>query len=1208
MAEYIRREGVNKYEKYYDVLPEKYRREVEKIEKKKKGKSLFQKLTSFLTTGETGGAAYAMLEGKNPVLQYGQDISSSLTGTGYDNKTYRDVLEKVGMERTYLSEKMPWLFNETGKGWKLKEKGFIDPTDTGALGLTLDILGDPKTYMAGLGVFQRIGKGLKGLTKAGKKVVEETIEKGHKELIERGISETSDKGIDILNKYGEEIGYALKKDPNKFFKGITFMGQEILPRKYAVMPGRYADKLMSHIPIVNKVYTGTKHGIQDVFKLGADVLRKGNTIGDVAEETSERYLKSKMGMYKNISNLQRELGDSLFADYKKLKKLVSKSDKEAALDYVRNTIEKANGANLGIEIDKIGVDFLDDLAKRFNKMTAKLYKDEKAAREALGKNMYEALSGYMTHTPSKWGLKARESMNKNLIKRSSYKHMVAHSDKGRTLFKFTDAKGNVKMGTDVYNNLTKVKPIKGMALDLTKGQYETINGIKKALKKWGYTLEFKPGDRVHKTALGYFDPTAKKIVIASKRPTFNDIMGVIEHEVVHNVHFQYSGLLDMIETFSTKKGTRWYKAKTILDTAKKNAREEWEGILKANGVDFDKLTPHYKKYYREPTELLAFTASAFHENPKLIKELAPKTLESINAMKKQFGFLDINKLVKEGSEPITGKFIDKHGTLWKAERHMRIDEINDMMKGYMKEASEILKDPSIANRPYLETNPFEILMKRGKESANTVARYNFYTDITEQMGRRGQVNIKHIRDADGKIVKTVRKIDAFTDESTGIKYIDPKIDELPVGTLLPDFIVEDMKKSIKYVNGDELPGKILKFYDKVLGEWKGYVYGWYPGSHGRNLIGGSWNNFLANPKWIKFSGHTKPLIQAKDGKVTLNGIEYSYDVIRKQYHKAGILGQTGHLDVNELTKHVNPTKYQTLKNIPISAMETVENNLRLPLFLAEVDSGKTFKQAAETVFKYHFDYAPEALTSIERNFMRRAIPFYKWNRENIPLMMEEFIAQPGKMTGVFKMMRDATDDKGELMQEFLPDWLEREHAIIRGGERMTGFGLPPLELLKFFDEPLGTLTSGLTPVAKIPVEVATNYNTFKNKQISEDVGGEFARNYPAIIKNWLEWEDASFTKDKKDISYSKVNPLHKYWLYALPTGRLASILSAMNDEKTANKLLYALSNIKTYKVDMENLKQISEYRYNKDIKEILMSAGMITYYGKPTKKAKELLR
>ena len=1111
------------------------------------------------------------------------------------------------MERTYLSEKMPWLYNETGKGWKFKKGGFVDPTDTGALGLTLDILGDPKTYMAGLGIFKRIGKGLKGLTKAGKEVAEEMSKKGYEELAKKGISETSTKGIEILSKYGEELGFTLKKNPDKFFTGIEFMGKEIIPRKYVMMPGRFFDNKMSHLPVLNKFYTGAKHGIQDVFKLGADVLRKGKAIGDVAEETAERYLKSEMAMYKNISNLTRELGDSLFTDYKKLNKLISRNDREAALSYIRNTIEKANGRNVGINVDEIGLDFLDDIVKRFNKITTKFYKSEKEVTEALGKNMYEALSGYITHTPSKWGLKAKKSMNKALMRRGSYK-MMTHADKGRTLFKFTDADGNIKKGTDLYNNLLEVKPIKGMALDLTQGQYKTIKNIEDALKKWGYKLEFKPGARVKKTAGGYFDPVAKKIVIASKRPSFNDIMAVIDHEVIHNVHFQYAGLLDMIETFSTKKGTRWHQAKTVLDTAKKNARKEWKGILKANGVDFDKLTPYYKKYYREPTELLAYTASAYNKNPRLIKKLAPKTLESIKAMKKKFNFLDINKLVEEGAEPITGKFIDKAGKLWKAERHMRIDEINDMMSGYMKEAAEILHDPSLAKRPYLETNPFEILMKRGKENANTVARYNFYSDLTSQMGRKGKVRYTHLRDASGRITKTVKKIDSVIDDATGIKYIDPKIDDLPVGTLLPDFIVEEMKKTVKYLDGDELPGRILKFYDKVLSEWKGYVYGWYPGSHGRNLIGGAWNNFLANPKWLKFTQHTKPLADASDGKVVINGVEYSYDVIRKEYHKAGILGQTGHLDVNELTKHVNPTRYQRVKNIPITAMETVENNLRLPLFLAEVDSGKTFKQAAETVFKYHFDYAPEALTSIERKFMKRAIPFYKWNRENIPLMLEEFIAQPGKMTGLFKMMREATDEKGELMKEFLPSYMEKENAIIRGGEQITGFGLPPIEMLKFFTEPVGSVESSLTPFAKIHIEVATNYNTFKDKIISEDVGGEFARSYPAIVKNWLEWEEASFVKDKKDISYSKVNPLKKYWLYALPTGRLAGILSATLDEKTSNKLLYALTNVKTYKVDMENLKGRAEHYYNKEIKEILMSAGMITYYGKPTKKAKALMR
>ena len=632
-------EGRSTYERYYDALPEKYRKQVEKVEKEKKGTSLFKRITSWLTTGETGGAAYAMLEGKNPVLQYGQDIAGSLKGSGYSNKTYRDVLEKLGMERTYLSEKMPWLYNETGKGWKFKKGGFVDPTDTGALGLTLDILGDPKTYMAGLGIFKRIGKGLKGLTKAGKEVAEEMSKKGYEELAKKGISETSTKGIEILSKYGEELGFTLKKNPDKFFTGIEFMGKEIIPRKYVMMPGRFFDNKMSHLPVLNKFYTGAKHGIQDVFKLGADVLRKGKAIGDVAEETAERYLKSEMAMYKNISNLTRELGDSLFTDYKKLNKLISRNDREAALSYIRNTIEKANGRNVGINVDEIGLDFLDDIVKRFNKITTKFYKSEKEVTEALGKNMYEALSGYITHTPSKWGLKAKKSMNKALMRRGSYK-MMTHADKGRTLFKFTDADGNIKKGTDLYNNLLEVKPIKGMALDLTQGQYKTIKNIEDALKKWGYKLEFKPGARVKKTAGGYFDPVAKKIVIASKRPSFNDIMAVIDHEVIHNVHFQYAGLLDMIETFSTKKGTRWHQAKTVLDTAKKNARKEWKGILKANGVDFDKLTPYYKKYYREPTELLAYTASAYNKNPRLIKKLAPKTLESIKAMKKKFNFLE----------------------------------------------------------------------------------------------------------------------------------------------------------------------------------------------------------------------------------------------------------------------------------------------------------------------------------------------------------------------------------------------------------------------------------------------------------------------------------------------------------------------------------------------------------------------------------------
>ncbi len=40
--------------------------------------------------------------------------------------------------------------------------------------------------------------------------------------------------------------------------------------------------------------------------------------------------------------------------------------------------------------------------------------------------------------------------------------------------------------------------------------------------------------------------------------------------------------------------------------------------------------------------------------------------------------------------------------------------------------------------------------------------------------------------------------------------------------------------------------------------------------------------------------------------------------------------------------------------------------------------------------------------------------------------------------------------------------------------------------MKFLTDPTRTFLSGLTPAIKIPMEVRTNFNTFKDKQITED--------------------------------------------------------------------------------------------------------------------------
>ena len=1019
---------VDNYELYGELLPKYQQKKAEKIIKEKKKPSFLQKAFSWLTTGETGSAAYAMLEGKNPLIEYANGIKKSVSGSGLDNKTYRDVLEKMGMKKTYLSEKMPDLYSETGKGLALKKSGFFDPTSTGAAGLGLDILLDPKTYLGGAGLFTKIGRGLKGLTKVGTEVVEGVNKSVLRNITKKGLKGTNEE-IKLLNEAGERIMSLLAKNPDKNFKGITFMGKEIIPRKVALAPGRFIDKTMQHIPVVNSVYTGAKNGIQDVFKYGADMLRKGKDIGEMGEETALRYIKAKQGIYKYVNRENENLFKELTALRKELKTAI-KTDEAGLYDNVIRSIEE--------KMDIVGLKGVDeDLVKRFitkiDDLEKGVYGKEANAYAKLQADMYNELSGYLPHKLTTAGRKLLEKKNPALMRYPTYKAFSTAAEKERTLLHFVDDAGNELKGAASANKL------------------QQVNVDKMNLEQISNSLSIK---------------------------------------------------------------------------GKFTSREE------------------AIKVFKDTT----------------------------------------------GSKKLNNIYLDGEGKIWRADRPLSINESNEVMKPLMEKAG--------MNGKFFETDPFVYTIERGREANKKIANLNFLDDVVKINSRTTAPTM-----VDGK-----RVFAPIFDEKTGITYVDPKIAQLPDGTLLPDFIVKDMKKQVKFLNEEELPNKILKVYDKFLNVWKGSVYGWYPASHGRNLIGGTFNNYLANPKFVKFMNKIKPVLQGKEGSMVLNGNEYTYKQIKKQIVDAQILGQTGYLDVNDIAKTFDPNFLQKTADFPMKAMESVESSLRVPLFLAEIDDGKTFKQAADTVFKYHFDYAPEALTAIERNIMRRFIPFYKWNRENIPLMVEEMISQPGKMSGFYKMIRTLQDEDGKDLLEYLPSYLQNELTITRGGQTVQGLGMPPIEMLKFLSNPFKQGTSMLSPFIKTPIELSTNYSFFKDKQISEDKSGEFARNYPKAVRDWLEWEESNFEKDGKTIEFSRVNPLKKYWLYALPTARLAAIIKTVGGEEEKNKVLYGLSGIRTLEFDKEEMKQSSESMFEKQIMDILKDAYLVSEYGTPFKSTKEKLK
>lgn len=1136
------------YEPFVDLLTQStFRGQAEEAKPKV---SWWKKLISVLSTGETGHAAYQALTGKNPLEEYGKDVARSISGQGYERKTYADVLEKIGFSTNKLSDLFPDLYSETGDGWQLKEGGFLDWSANGTVGLALDIALDPKTYMGGLGLFQRMGTKGKGLTKAGK-----SIQKGTDDRIARIYDEVG-KSIDFdqaLNQTQEITERMIKKfssNPDKYYSGITLFGKNFIPRKVALAPGRLFDHTMQHIPVAGKVYTGAKAGVQDMFKYGADVIRQGKSVSEVGEETAEKYIQMQQQMYKR----SREISDNLFDDLSKAMKEfrggIPKDKREATLEFIRNKIE-TNFSDFKIEgVDK---ELVDNLTHIFEKNAKQFYRTEAASRAGLARDMYSELSGYLPHLTTEEAQKVLKSKAANKYLAKGYNEFVNQPEKAREWYRFI----NTKTGKEVFGSKNRLK-----LQEFRKGTEEawlTTKAqrlidrrqlrIKQLMKEMDGLTKKQLQEALREDAPGLANKIAKLKVTPAGRRTLTEVgespqgLRLLRESFTKTPKYQLqSAALTGNETLQFINDMIKLPKKSVLKFGKKiNTRQGWvDGLLK--------------------------------EINSITDDLAKEIDELPNAAR---------------------WFKNADGEILRATRHASIDEINKILQPMMDEVGVELGIGK--GKKFFMTDPFEIIYQRGQKSAKNIAAAEYYQNVLDNFGLKAEpIEVFKRNPKTRKMVKELA-YEEFTDPATKIRYVDPKMADLPDGTLLPDFIVRDLKKVKEFVDDEKVGNKLLQWYDKMILEWKGSVYGWYPASHGRNLIGGGFNNWLAGvAPGDKRYRLVKKILNGADGFVTTkNGAKIPYSEIKKQMIKLGVLGQTGYLDVNELRKAFNPSAFKRVKDIPMKAMENVENTLRIPLFIKGLEDTGSFEGAAKLVFKYHFDYAPEALSTFEKTVMKRLIPFYRWTRGNIPLMLEEFIAQPAKMTGLFKALREMQDENGNLVVDLLPSYIEKEFAITKGGDTVTGTGLPPIEMLKMMREPSRSLESGLTPFLKIPLELRTNYSLFKDMSIMEDTSGNFAENYPEPIKKWLQYEEKKVTKkDGTSYTIKRVDPMRKYWLYALPSARISSLATTLLGEREQNKLMNSISGLRTYEFDMQQLRESQQRMYEEKLIEIFTNAGL----------------
>jgi hypothetical protein len=134
-----------------------------------------------------------------------------------------------------------------------------------------------------------------------------------------------------------------------------------------------------------------------------------------------------------------------------------------------------------------------------------------------------------------------------------------------------------------------------------------------------------------------------------------------------------------------------------------------------------------------------------------------------------------------------------------------------------------------------------------------------------------------------------------------------------------------------------------------------------------------------------------------------------------------------------------------------------ENVMRWAAFKHGLDQGMTPAEAADMASLYHIDYAE--MSSLEREVLRRAMPFYTWTARTLPVMAKTMIQRPGKFANLEAAREETgkafTGEDETAVRAAMPDFVKRQvPVVIRVGNSDIAVSASlPVTLLNEFPDP-----------------------------------------------------------------------------------------------------------------------------------------------------------
>lgn len=394
-----------------------------------------------------------------------------------------------------------------------------------------------------------------------------------------------------------------------------------------------------------------------------------------------------------------------------------------------------------------------------------------------------------------------------------------------------------------------------------------------------------------------------------------------------------------------------------------------------------------------------------------------------------------------------------------------------------------------------------------------------------------------------------------------------------VEVYFPPEIADELDKLMKVTQPGPESWEISKLFDQAIGYWKQGMTIYNPAYYTRNGIGeimASWLDGVNSPKWYRMA-HQVHRFEKKSGQ-ELSELIKKFDGLKGKVADDSVKGNEVLFTLKggekvrvedalmwyvemglkstfvntDLSRGVRGLASANLSKNPVrkagskvnetvhEAGEGFEDWLRMSHFLhAMQNSGKgTLREAAgyaaQRVTRSHFDYTD--FSQMEKTYMLRAFPFYKWVRRGAPLMLAHLFMTPGKMVALPKALDTisglgidplnvfnddpimSTSDVLEDKNGHLPDYQGIAPAWVRD---LFAYQMQPAEddeyvnylrintpqidglsgLLSFSSGNLGDSTAGtlLNPAIKMPLELGMNRGIDPDSNF-EIYGGDYNEN------------------------------------------------------------------------------------------------------------------